>query len=94
MKADTELDMASSIGKLRVDQSLDVRGVEGPVGYAQAIQRLQGMAENDVLELYLDEGEALRTTPFGLRAEGHDILVSEPANDGVRLLVRKRSLLT
>ena len=85
--------MTPSVGKLRVDQSLDVRGMAGPAGYAQAVKRLQGMAENDILELYLDEGGALRTTPFGLRAEGHEILVSEPANHGVRLLVKRRSLL-
>ena len=83
--------MTPSIRGLRVDQSLDVRGIERPTSYAQAVARLQGMAENAVLELYLDEGDALNTIPFGLRAEGHEILVSEPANPGVRLLVRKRS---
>ena len=51
------------------------------------------MAEDDVLELYLDEGEPLRTIPFALRAEGHEILISETANPGVRLLVRRRSLI-
>ena len=86
--------MASPSRGLRVDQSLDARGLDGPAGYTKAVERLQGMAENEVLELYLDEGESLRTVPFGLRAEGHEILVSEPANQGVRLLVRKRSLLS
>ena len=85
--------MTPSIRGLRVEQSLDVRGIERPTSYAQAVARLQGMAENAILELYLDEGDALNTIPFGLRAEGHEILVSEPANPGVRLLVRKRSLL-
>lgn len=78
---------------LRVDQSLDLRGIAGPAGYHQAIERLQQMPENDVLELYLDEGEPLNTIPFGLRAEGHEILVSEPVRPGVRLLVRKRAPL-
>ena len=85
--------MTPSIRGLRVDQSLDVRGLESPSNYHKAIDRLQEMAENEVLELYIDDGESLRTIPFGLRAEGHDILISEPANNGVRLLVRKRSLL-
>ena len=84
----------SSIGKLRVDQSLDVRGVERPAGYAKVIARLQAMEENDVLEVYLDEGDALHTIPFGLRAEGHETLISEPAHSGVRLLVRKRNLIS
>ena len=86
--------MIPSIRGLRVDQSLDVRGVAKPDGYHQAVARLQGMAENEVLELYIDEGEPLRTIPFGLRAEGHEIVVSEPANEGVRLLVRKRAPLS
>ncbi len=78
---------------LRVDQTLDVRGVERPASYRQAVDRLNQMAENEVLELYVDEGEPLNTIPFGLRAEGHEILISEPATQGVRLLVRKRDLI-
>ena len=78
---------------LRVDRSLDVRGIESPSGYHKAVASLQEMAENNILELYIDDGDPLRTIPFGLRAEGHEILVSEPASEGVRLLVRKRALL-
>ena len=85
--------MDQSLQGLKVDQSLDVRGITRPESYLKALERLGQMAENEVLELYLDEGEPLRTIPFGLRAEGHDILVSEPVNNGVRLLVRKRSLV-
>ena len=78
---------------LRVDHSLDVRGLEGPAAYHQAVSRLKQMDDNDILELYINDGEALRTIPFGLRAEGHEIVVSEPANNGIRLLVRKRAQL-
>ncbi len=74
-----------------MDRSLDARGLEGPAAYHKAVETLQAMVEKTVLELYLDDGDPLRTIPFGLRAEGHEILVSEPANDGVRLLVRKRA---
>ena len=83
-----------SLQGLRVDQTLDVRGVERPEDYLKAVEQLTKMAENEVLELYIDEGEPLRTIPFGLRAEGHEILVSEPAKEGVRLLVRKRAPLS
>jgi len=85
--------MSASPEGLRVDHSLDLRGLDSPASYRKAIERLQAMAENEVLELAIDEGEALRTLPFGLRAEGHEILVSEPASGGVRLLVRKRSFV-
>ena len=78
------------VQKLRVDRSLDVRGVEPPANYLKAKDVLAELTEQQVLELYLDEGEPLRTVPFGLRAEGHEILVSEPAKEGVRLLIRKR----
>jgi len=85
---------SSSLRGLKVDQSLDVRGQASPDGYRQAVERLRAMAEDDVLELYIDEGEALNAVPFALRAEGHEILVSEPASSGVRLLVKRRALLT
>ena len=85
--------MSPSSGGLRVDHSLDVRGMDAPASYRKAVERLKAMAENEVLELSIDEGDALRTIPFGLRAEGHEILVSEPMSGGVRLLVRKRALL-
>ena len=85
--------MASSSDKLRVNHSLDVRGLAGPESYRKTVERLKGMVENEILEVTIDEGAVLRTLPFGLRAEGHEILVSEPTNNGVRLLVRKRSLL-
>ena len=86
--------MAPETPRLHVDRSLDIRGVANPDGYHQAVEKLRGMAEHEVLELSIDEGESLRTIPFGLRAEGHEILVSEPANNGVRLLVRKRAPIT
>jgi TusA-related sulfurtransferase len=85
--------MTASEEGLKVDQSLDVRGVKSPDNYHQACECLNGMAEDDVLELHIDDGAVLRTLPFGLRAEGHEILVSEPVQDGVRLIVRKRALL-
>ncbi|MBI4342623.1 MAG: sulfurtransferase TusA family protein [Candidatus Omnitrophica bacterium] len=79
--------------RLRVDQSLDVRGLESPAAYQKAVDELKRMDDNGVLELYIDEGEALRAIPFGLRAEGHELVVSEPAQNGIRLLVRKRAPL-
>ena len=82
--------MEPSIQRLQIDASLDVRGIDGPTSYRQALERLAQMPENAVLELHIDEGQPLRTIPYGLRAEGHEILVSEPAKGGVRLLVRKR----
>ena len=79
--------------KLTVDHTLDARGKERGDAFRAAREQLAEMAEEHVLELFIDEGEALRTIPFALRADGHEILVSEPAQRGVRLLIRKRSLI-
>ena len=79
--------------QLHVASSLDVRGVDIPGNYLKAKEALEALKEEQILELYLDEGESLRRLPFGLRAEGHEILVSEPAKEGVRLLIRKRAPL-
>jgi len=80
--------------QLRVDRSLDVRGVDIPGNYLKAKEAMDSLQDDQVLELYLDEGESLRRLPFGLRAEGHEILVSEMAKEGVRLLIRKRAPLS
>ena len=83
--------MSAEPQRLHVGHSLDIRGVANPEGYHRAAAKLREMAAHDVLELSIDEGDALSTIPFGLRAEGHEILVSEPIQPGVRLLVRKRA---
>ena len=82
--------MTATTKKLHVNASVDLRGLKRQIAYRKAVERLNGMAEQQILELYLDEGEMLRRVPFGLRAEGHEIVVSEPATPGVRLLIRKR----
>ena len=80
----------SSVQRLQVNRSVDVRGLVSPTDYHKAKEALDALKDSQVLELYLDEGEPLRRIPFGLRAEGHEILVSEPSKNGVRLLIRKR----
>ena len=57
---------------LRVDHSLDARGMESAASYRKAVAQLKTMAENAIVELSIDDGEALRTIPFGLLAEGHE----------------------
>jgi TusA-related sulfurtransferase len=86
--------MAESLQKLRVDQSLDLRGMRLGADYQRAKAQLEAMPEDHLLELFVEEdGEALRRLPFALRADGHEIVVSEPVKGGIRLLVRKRTLL-
>lgn len=80
----------SPLQGLKVDQSIDARGINSPDVYHKSVDQLSTMKEFEVLELHIDEGEALEAIPFALRAEGHEILISEPAKEGVRLLVRKR----
>ena len=84
----------SSVQGLRVDASLDLRGKTPPECYGKTREQLARMVEDQILEICVDEGEVLRTLPFGLRADGHEILISEPMSGGVRMLVRKRSLLS
>ena len=83
--------MEASLQKLKVARSLDARGIASPDAYRKASEQLSAMKEHEVLELHINEGEALDAIPFALRAEGHEIVVSELARDGVRLLVRKRA---
>ncbi len=84
--------MEDSIQRLQVDALLDVRGVDPAECYLKAREVLEPLEEGQILEISVDEGEVLRTLPYAVKADGHELLVSEPHVEGVRLLVRKRIL--
>lgn len=81
-----------SVKGLQVDEVLNVKGSSPGESFQKARRQLEAMEEGQLLELICDEDDVLRTLPFGLRADGHEIVVSEPAADGVRLIIRKRTL--
>jgi TusA-related sulfurtransferase len=72
---------------------MTVTGLECPMNYVRVKLRLETMADGQVLEALVSEGEAARNVPRSARDEGHEVLLTEPAAAGVvRVLIRKREV--
>lgn len=77
---------------MRVDVHLDLRGVRCPLNYIKTRIALEALADGQALEVIVDEGDAVRGIPAGLGDEGHEILVTEPADPGRhRIVIRKKA---
>jgi len=73
----------------QADQSLDLRGTPCPLNWVKAKLRLEEMQAGQVLEVVLDDGEAIENVPRSARAEGHRIVEIRPVGDGFRVVIER-----
>ena len=71
------------------DQSLDLRGVACPMNWVQTKLQLEEMEAGQLLEVTIDDGEAVRNVPRSVKAEGHKIVQVIPLEGAFKLLVEK-----
>jgi tRNA 2-thiouridine synthesizing protein A len=72
------------------DEKLDLRGVLCPTNFVHTKLKLEDMDAGQVLEIVLDDGEAIRNVPRSVKGEGHRIVgVEKLSNGAYRLLIRK-----
>jgi tRNA 2-thiouridine synthesizing protein A len=67
-----------------VTTTLDLTGVVCPMNWVRARLALERMQPGELLELVLDEGEALESVPRSAREEGHAVAV-----EGRRVTIEK-----
>ena len=53
---------------------IDLRGVCCPMNYVKARLFLESIEAGEMVELFLDEGEAVKNVPRSLKADGHRLL--------------------
>lgn len=75
---------------VKVARSLDLRGTPCPINFVKTKLALEELAEGDVLEVTIDEGEPSANVPRSVGEEGHEILSSEEEDGARRLLIRKK----
>jgi TusA-related sulfurtransferase len=54
-------------------ESIDLRGVPCPLSFVRAKLRLEKVAPGQIVEVWLDGGEAIEQVPNSLAVEGHKI---------------------
>ena len=60
----------------------DFRGVKCPINFAKTKLVLASMEDGDILELFIDDGSAIKNLPGSVEKEGHKVLSKEEQGDG------------
>ena len=82
--------MADKITGTESDETLDLRGLLCPNNFVQTKLKLEEMDVGRVLEVVLDDGEAMRDIPRSVKEDGNRIVgVEKLADSSYKLLIRK-----
>ena len=80
------------IDTIKTDFFMDLCGVECPLNFVKTKIQLEKMQKDQILEVWLDPGEAIESVPTSVIKEGHEILLQEKINDYFRIVIRKGSV--
>ena len=70
---------------------LDLRGIECPLNFVKTKIQLEKMDKGQILEVWLDPGEAIEGVPQGVIEEGHEILRQEKIEDYYKVIIKKNN---
>lgn len=73
----------------QLDERMDLRGTPCPLNWVKTKLRLEEMEPGQLLEVLLDDGEAIRNVPRSAKAEGHQIVEIKPFEDGFRVVIAR-----
>ncbi len=70
-------------------ERIDLRGTPCPMNWVKTKLRLEQMETGQILEVLLDDGDAIRNVPRSVKTEGHKILKVTPIGSDFSLLIEK-----
>ncbi len=73
-----------------VKKKIDLHGVVCPLNFVKTKVALASLAAGDLLEVILDEGEAILNVPRSVKEEGHQVVQVENLGETFRVVIRKR----
>ena len=79
-----------SVSSQKADELLDLRGTPCPINFVRTKIRLEQMAPDAVLEVWLDSGEPIEQVPNSLKVEGYDLKSIKDCDGFFSLLVSRR----
>jgi len=71
------------------DAQIDLRGTPCPMNWVKLKLTLEEMEGGQVIEVVLDDGDAIRNVPRSAIAEGHRVLHVTPLEGAFRLLIER-----
>ena len=72
-----------------IRKKIDLHGVACPVNFVKTKVALASLAAGDLLEVILDEGEAMLNVPRSVKEEGHQVVKVESLGEMFRVVIRK-----
>ncbi len=75
--------------KENLDGSIDLRGVLCPMNFVKTKLKLEEMESGEILEVFLDDGEPMRSVPRSIKEEGHKIIKVDNLGNEYRILIKK-----
>lgn len=73
-----------------IKKTLDLHGVSCPMNFVKTKVALDAMNPGDILEVILDEGDAILNVPRSVKDEGHQIIKVIPLETAFRVLIKKK----
>lgn len=77
------------MGKNEISQHIDLRGVSCPLNYVKTKLGLDQLKSGEVLEIFLNSGEAIVDVPRSVKDDGNKILKVEKIEGYYKVLVKK-----
>jgi len=67
----------------------DLRGTVCPMNFVKVKVALAELAKDQVLRVYLDDGEPISNVPRSVTLQGHDVLATERKGDYWSVTIKK-----
>ncbi len=68
---------------------IDLQGVACPMNFVKTKAALAPLSSGDLLEVILDEGDAILNVPRSVKEEGHQVVKVENLGVTFRVVIRK-----
>ena len=76
----------------KVTDTVDITDVVCPVTFVKTKVALEELEEGEILQVHLNDGEAVQNVPRSVKDEGHKVLKLQDNGDGTyELYVRKEA---
>ncbi|MDD1702543.1 MAG: sulfurtransferase TusA family protein [Methanoregula sp.] len=72
-----------------IKKHLDLHGVVCPLNFVKTKLALEELEEGDLLEVILDEGDAILNVPRSLKDAGHTVVSVKPQGETFLVTVKK-----
>lgn len=72
-----------------INKKIDLHGVACPMNFVKTKAALSALVAGELLEVILDEGDAILNVPRSIKEEGHQVVQVENLGETFRVVIRK-----